>query len=70
MISTLSEIRDLSSTLFYNSLTCHTGKLIDQVCAGVYQCLTSVDFIARRHRTVVEYESLLVLASFVKDSGN
>ena len=31
MISTLTDIKSLSTTLFYNSLTCHTSKLLDQV---------------------------------------
>ncbi|XP_067944821.1 conserved oligomeric Golgi complex subunit 6-like [Watersipora subatra] len=31
MISTLQDIKSLSTTLFYNSLTCHTSKLLEQV---------------------------------------
>ncbi|KAF6022935.1 COG6 [Bugula neritina] len=31
MVDTLKDIKSLSSTLFYNSLTCHTSKLLDQV---------------------------------------
>ena len=31
MIVTLGEIKTLSSTLFYNSLTCHTSKLLENV---------------------------------------
>ena len=39
MIVTLGEIKTLSSTLFYNSLTCHTSKLLENVS---YSCISSV----------------------------